>query len=1044
LANNAASQKHPLISHASFSVFQKLRGTESGTGRAFFCDMAHIFRLMARIQALSFCALLGASGVFAATPQFQVAAPELVEAVSNDIVRVDEFRFIRKEARKMGVKVYLFGGTAAAFAHYVKWNLQRLKGDPRYQGDRFDYDYTNIFRSTQDLDIVVDGSAEQVHSLQQKLESEFKYFIGSKTQWEVRSLRHPLGSPGTPGFKEALLDDWDFLNQNSDSHSTGMIELSESPDSTVRDLRDWDSPAPIFLKDVLSSKLHYYFAKGHFKTLRAKSGINPPIISVIRYLTKAFQYELSMDPQDLAIIQKIVDDFEPQRDLQNPVVRSWFERNVPKLYQHAVNLEYAAHTLQGLKLKEKLISAGNPAQIDSMAWWINRMPLESKPVGKGPGKTAQELGIDVVAHDTKSFLAYESITRAHTGDPNVFISRYGFDGESATSGDGFYTLNGRAGLWGTKITIRFRVNPQAREGWDFKQNGGSVIFLNKGAFRVIPESLNLGIYQYFELLRDDKNMTADDKGLLEKFHRRMQHRLKFMDASELQKIRGLVMDELKKDVPNSHIISEWINFGFDDPRDDILSEYSRRFLQNPNAVTFENWIKILDGSKQEHLPDEIAKNLLLAAEKLSRGWSGSPHHWTTKNFQKFSQLTIAIIDRNFIDNSDENFKFLLEHTRPYRSDRMTASIIFNGIRGLNQWRRVEWLIDEAKSKEKIPTANFFYQWALNEVAEHVIAPIQDPTIKALYIQKLWDMTKGADFQSIAAQALLRFGFKDCGESCDPFFLELLPHVKIENSDFMKELVRGFPEKRFIAEPKLYKALFHRLLSSRYENVLFLGGTLLENEASPASEDDLVLFIDTLSSTRNWDVLRNLPHVLSAQKWSDLSSYYLKKTYEALPSAGSSDRYEFLKNILYYYGYFSQPWNLDKTDLYRYFLHEGVKGLRMVNDASSLLERIADFPENMRKQRLQLVVEEYAKDPEQFSVLCKTIQEMTHHVRFEGWTNITLPLPDREWDRVLDMANHLKAGDIPKFFKKCPAFKGARPLGLFTCENLMKILFWSPE
>ena len=29
----------------------------------------------------------------------------------------------------MGVKVYLFGGTASAFAHYVRWDLEREAGD---------------------------------------------------------------------------------------------------------------------------------------------------------------------------------------------------------------------------------------------------------------------------------------------------------------------------------------------------------------------------------------------------------------------------------------------------------------------------------------------------------------------------------------------------------------------------------------------------------------------------------------------------------------------------------------------------------------------------------------------------------------------------------------------------------------------------------------------------------------------------------------------------------------------------------------------------
>ena len=62
------------------------------------------------------------------------------------------------------------------------------------------------------------------------------------------------------GDKEALLDNPDYLNQHTDSNSTGMIEITESKDPVVRDLRDWNSKDPIFLKDIQSGTLHYYFS----------------------------------------------------------------------------------------------------------------------------------------------------------------------------------------------------------------------------------------------------------------------------------------------------------------------------------------------------------------------------------------------------------------------------------------------------------------------------------------------------------------------------------------------------------------------------------------------------------------------------------------------------------------------------------------------------------------------------------------------------------------------------------------------------------------
>ena len=100
----------------------------------------------------------------------------------------------------------------------------------------------------------------------------------------------------------------------------------------------------------------------------------------------------------------------------------------------------------------------------------------------------RELGLTIVAHETNDFLAYESITRAHTGAPNVFISRSNATGEAAVHGNGFYTAVGKKGARGSGITIRFTVDPDAREGVDFfLTNGGTtgegayIVWLNRNA-----------------------------------------------------------------------------------------------------------------------------------------------------------------------------------------------------------------------------------------------------------------------------------------------------------------------------------------------------------------------------------------------------------------------------------------------------------------------------------------------------------------------------------------------------------------------------------
>ena len=120
---------------------------------------------------------------------FNVTAQNLEDTASVNLMKVEEFKYLRKEAERLHLRVYLFGGTAAGYLHYVKWDLLRHQGDQRFQADRFDYDFTNIYRSTQDLDLVVDGPPEKAKEFERNIAQNFPYFMGSKSQWEVSLLR---------------------------------------------------------------------------------------------------------------------------------------------------------------------------------------------------------------------------------------------------------------------------------------------------------------------------------------------------------------------------------------------------------------------------------------------------------------------------------------------------------------------------------------------------------------------------------------------------------------------------------------------------------------------------------------------------------------------------------------------------------------------------------------------------------------------------------------------------------------------------------------
>jgi len=493
------------------------------------------------------------SGVVSKASETLVTAQEFSQALSANMTRVEEFRFIRQKADGMGVKAYLFGGTAAGFAHYVKWDLQRQKGDLRFLPDRFDYHYMEIYRSNQDLDIVIDGSPEQAWEFQKSLQSIFPHVQGAKPAWEVRLLRSKLGD------KQALLGDPDFHNQHTDSNSTGLIEITspQNGDWIVRDLRQWDEPDNHFLEDVLKGKLHYYFSAEHNATSRFKNGLNPPILSVIRYLTKAFQYELEIAPEDWTLLKKVIDEFHPAQGLSSYVF-SWIERNGAKLFQNAVNVEYAWKTLNALGLRKKLVKMGNADSVGSMAWWLNKEPLQSFPVGSGGGRTAHELGIEIVGHETRNFEAYESITRAHTGEPNVFISRDDFSGETAALGNGFYTRIGHQGAVGRGFTIRFKVDPRARLGTDFKLDGDYVIIKNKEIIRVIPESLHFSLVEYFEAMTNGLKFSQSDLGVIAKLRRRIKTQFTSVTDDEFNKIQEIMAkQEIGPRGENIDLFADW-------------------------------------------------------------------------------------------------------------------------------------------------------------------------------------------------------------------------------------------------------------------------------------------------------------------------------------------------------------------------------------------------------------------------------------------------------------------------------------------------------
>ncbi len=508
----------------------------------------------------------------------QVPVDLLSKQTLERVERVPEFKFIQDEANKLGVKVYLFGGTASAFAHYVRWDLEREAGDEKYQAERFDYDFTNIYRGNQDLDIVVDGTAEQAQELKSILQKAYPHFVGNRSSWEVRLLREELGD------KLPLLGDDDFVKQHSDTNSTGMVALNPDEDDEIifRDLHDWENPKSRFLKDVAAAKIKYLFSKEHETTERYQTGHNPPILSAVRYIAKLTQYEVKGTVADMKLIKKVISEA-----IDGQILNSYSKSKVIefglKALRNAPNIEYAWDLLEEVGLREYIIMLDDSYNnsTDSPSFWMQKEPLRTSKLGDSKqGKTARQVFGEeediIVSHETRSFEAYESITRSAKGEANVFISRNGAMGEAAVHGDGFYTKLGESGAIGSGITVRFKLHPDAVEGPDFtRHSSGIVLIHNKAALTLIQENIHLTLFKFLELILSDQ-IGSDDKGLMEKLNRKFA--------------RYKLDDEEHKQIAEEILISDHDDFI---ALDEIPLEFLSYWFAHPNAANYEGVLEEL-------------------------------------------------------------------------------------------------------------------------------------------------------------------------------------------------------------------------------------------------------------------------------------------------------------------------------------------------------------------------------------------------------------------------------------------------------------------
>ena len=206
-----------------------------------------------------------------------------------------------------------------------------------------------------------------------------------------------------------------------------------------------------------------------------------PLLRSIRYLIAAFSLSSPMAEKDIVEISSLWQKVKKQQITLNTAEIEWLKNNAQQLILHAYDLEHAKLTLTKMGILEPLIHAlGGTSVPQSAAWWLGRRELPTPNLAQraaAKGKTAAELRITRVYHPTQTAEAYRSITRSG-GKPNILISKANYPDLHASWGDGFYTskIAPDDDRWG-KFHVRMTVDPQAREGVDFKIAGEQIIFM---------------------------------------------------------------------------------------------------------------------------------------------------------------------------------------------------------------------------------------------------------------------------------------------------------------------------------------------------------------------------------------------------------------------------------------------------------------------------------------------------------------------------------------------------------------------------------------
>ena len=468
----------------------------------------------------------------------------LRDEVFANLSSVPEFKKLADLADHHGYDLWGLGGIAGNILNHFRQRMRQQDGDTKFRADYFgSLDLQRIMNvQTQDMDLVIgrkDGRAETEKEIEE-FETVVKEAVPG-IDIDVRGLRTAKDAIHLP-----LLDHPDFLLQHHNTVDYLMVQFNaKKSEKLVNDLADWGNSRSKNIVDCANGTIRFNYSSRHTSSSIAGDGHSPDIKHVMRLLIKMARYDAKPDPASLERMKKVVEDFDP--DITDGVVSRWFDKNAAKLALDAIDLPGVWDTLGKIGLLDKLQKLNNP----DLAVLFAREPLTVKSKGSPTGKTAKDLGVDVVTHGTSSLELWNAICRTPYKRANIFTSRPSGAGEMALLGEGVYTVEGKEGL-GAGYNVPLRLAPDAREGVDFNvfdQNAGGgplerrwVVLLNSSKVTLAPIDLK---FSTEDMVRELLNPESLKRQQVRDFYTNEMGRRSFTEADQAvyAKFAGELLDQ---------------------------------------------------------------------------------------------------------------------------------------------------------------------------------------------------------------------------------------------------------------------------------------------------------------------------------------------------------------------------------------------------------------------------------------------------------------------------------------------------------------------